>query len=295
MRWQSETKNCATTYFAFRVNLIGSLFLVGRAHWFAWIQRKTNKKKMAPGTDAITLSRPRPWPEVVRCNLDLRDIVQLLRMLQRRLRRCWNSSYPAVSWKATLLDSHLLVSRTWASVVLTTKTEEAARNSTTVPHGRWTGQFTSSWREDVPHLVGWRWTSAMSTRFFFFLSIAEELHKTSAVEKRAQHFRFMTQSPERRRTRSGRSAASSGRTAEVLRPVEERGSLLNGATVRVKTGEYCKCPTTGSGFAVIMSSPAKGLKGGNTVDGQLRGDWRLLKVLVDFMERRGLWFTGGTA
>ena len=28
-----------------RVNLVASLFLVGRAHWFAWIRQKTNKKK----------------------------------------------------------------------------------------------------------------------------------------------------------------------------------------------------------------------------------------------------------
>ena len=129
----------------------------------------------------------------------------------------------------------------------------------------------------------------------FFLSITEELRKTSAVEKGAQHFRFMTQSLERRRTRSGRSAASSGSTAEVLRPVEEGGSLLNSATVWAKTGEQCQCPTTGSTFTVMMSLPARGSNGENTVDGQLRGDWRLLKVLVDLMERRGLEFTGCTA
>ena len=68
----------------------------------------------------------------------------------------------------------------------------------------------------------------MSTRFFF---IAEELCKMSAVEKHVQHSPFMIQSPERKRTRSGRSAASSGRTAEVLRPVEEGGSLVESATV----------------------------------------------------------------
>ena len=93
------------------------------------------------------------------------------------------------------------------------------------------------------------------------------------MEKLAQHFRFMTQSPERRRTRSGRSAASSGRKAEVLRPVEEGGSLVNSATVWVKTEEECQCPTTGSAFALMMSSPARSSKGEITVDGQLRGNW----------------------
>ena len=58
----------------------------------------------------------------------------------------------------------------------------------------------------------------------FFFSIAEELCKTSAAERRAQHSRFLIQSPERKRTRSGRSVASSGRTTEVLRLVKEGGS-----------------------------------------------------------------------
>ena len=90
--------------------------------------------------------------------------------------------------------------------------------------------------------------------FFFFLSL-KNCARPSAVEKRPQQLRFLIQSQEKKRTRSGRSAASSGRTAEVLRPVEEGGLDSNSLG-----GEQRQRPTTGSAVAVMMSSPARGRK-----------------------------------
>ena len=43
--------------FLIRVNRVASLFLVGRAHWFAWIRQKKKKKKMAARPARSTLSR----------------------------------------------------------------------------------------------------------------------------------------------------------------------------------------------------------------------------------------------
>ena len=54
-----------------------------------------------------------------------------------------------------------------------------------------------------------------------------------------------------------------------------------------KTDEQRQRPTTGSAFAGMMSSPARGGKRRklNNLDGQLRGDWRLFNVLVDLMRK----------
>ena len=46
-----------------RVNLVASLFLVGRAHWFAWTRQKKKKKRMA--VHSALVSRPSPGPELV--------------------------------------------------------------------------------------------------------------------------------------------------------------------------------------------------------------------------------------
>ena len=80
------------------------------------------------------------------------------------------------------------------------------------------------------------------------------------MDKRVQHFRVMIQSPVRKRTKSGRPAASSGRIAEVLRPVEEGGSLLNREAVWAngRPGNNASVrPTAWSTFAVKLFSPAR--------------------------------------
>ena len=97
-----------------------------------------------------------------------------------------------------------------------------------------------------------------------------------------KQFRFAIQSPERKKTRSGRSAASSETTAaRVLR--SRRVSLSLWSTAH-QLGRFV---TTGSAFAGMMSSPARGGKRRklNNLDGQLRGDWRLFNALVDLMRK----------
>ena len=107
------------------------------------------------------------------------------------------------------------------------------------------------------------------------------------MEKRPWQFPFLIQSPERNRTRSGRSAASPWRTAEVLRPIKEGGSMLDIATVWAnwRPGNNASVQPLAARSQWWCFSPARGSWR------QLRDDWRLFKVLVDLMERRGLGIT----
>ena len=128
----------------------------------------------------------------------------------------------------------------------------------------------------MPQLVGWRWTSATSTRFlnFFYLSLKNCARRPlwrSAVNIFDLWLKVWR-------------GEEQGVVAPLLRregprrcygPLRKVGLCSMAQQFEWKTGEHCQCLTTGSAFAMMMTSPARGLKGGNTVDGQLRGDWRL--------------------
>ena len=109
-----------------RVNLVDSLFLVGRAHWFAWIATKTNKKKMATRTDAIALSRPHS--PMIRGQRSSNATQICCTCCIAWLRQCRNS-------RSSVRLTFTFFSLVEAAVVLTTKTDKAPRNRTTTTHG----------------------------------------------------------------------------------------------------------------------------------------------------------------
>ena len=113
--------------FVRRVNLVASLFLVGRAHWFAWIrQKKKERKKRWPRAQRyrafspFSCARTRPMQQV-----------QLLRMLQHRLREC-SSRSPSLQTRPRFLTLTVcsLVESDQLWFQRRRRTGEAARNRT---------------------------------------------------------------------------------------------------------------------------------------------------------------------
>ena len=148
-------------------------------------------------------------------------------------------------------------------------------------------------RLDVSRLVrvdvGHRWTSAMSTRFFFhrWRTVQDFCCTCGEAPWNSFDLRF--------KVRRGREQ---GVVAPLLRRKRPRpGCYGRGGSLSArqrttwgnlsKTDEQRQRPTTGSAFAGMMSSPARGGKRRklNNLDGQLRGDWRLFNALVDLMRK----------
>ena len=147
-------------------------------------------------------------------------------------------------------------------------------------------------RLDVPRLVrvvaGRRWTSVMSTRFFF--------HRWRTV----QDF-CCTRGEAPWNSFDLRFKVWRGREQGVVAPLlcrkrPQPGCYGRGGSLSAwqrtswgdlsKTEEQRQRPTTGSVFAG-MTSPARGGKRRklNILDCQLRGDWRLVNALVDLMRK----------
>ena len=276
-----------------RVNLVASLFLVGRAHWFAWIRQKKKKKNGRRSTlSAIALSRPSPGPELVPCNMC-------------SCCECCAGLFPTrlrfLTLICSLVESDQLgfQRRRWTKL----------RGIAQCPWLPMAGELVS-FRHivDGRTCLDWYVLNVGDERSFF--SIAEELCKTSAEEKRLPQFRFAIPRKSGQEEDQaewslrcfvgkdrGEATVEVGGSLNCCSTAQQFGRFV---TLELKTGEHRQRPTAGSAFGVLMSSPARGgssvgqlppKKGANIADGQLRGDWRLFNALVDVMERRVILFS----
>ena len=153
-----------------RVNLVAFLFLVGRAHWFAWIRQKTNKKKMA-----VRSALSRFLALLRRQNSSHAACAAVANVAQHRLRQC---SLDLLH--CSTLAAKLRCDCRWTQAY-------SCNNYSTKAKKRASLLLLSSMGGRAS--IGTSWTSAMSKSFKFSQSL-KSWCETSAEEKRPPQFRF---------------------------------------------------------------------------------------------------------